>query len=40
MAYDPLHFVGNMTVVYQYCGGTTQLNNLTSLFSLDYAYIS
>lgn len=24
----------------RYCGGTTQLNNLTSLLSADYAYIS
>jgi len=39
-AYDPLHLVGDLTVAYQYCGGTTQLNNLTSLMSQDYAYIS
>lgn len=38
--YDPLHLVGDLTVSYQYCGGTTQLNNLTSLMSQDYAYIA
>merc|ERR1711990_562118 len=40
VAYDPTHFAGDFSVVYQYCGGTKQLNNLTSLTSLDYAYIS
>jgi len=40
MAYDPLHFSGDLSVSYQYCGGNTQANNATSLASLDYSYIS
>lgn len=39
-AYDPLHFSGDSMVSYQYCGGTSQLNNATSLASSDYAYTS
>ena len=38
--YDPVHLVGDLTVTYQYCGGTTQLNNLTSVMSQDYAFIA
>jgi len=40
MAYDPLHFTGDFSVTSQFCGGQTQLNNLVSMASLDYAYIS
>lgn len=39
-AYDPIHITGDLMVTYQYCGGTTQLNNATSLASADYAYTS
>merc|ERR1712025_1391439 len=40
MGYDPLHILGDSSVSYQYCGGNTQLTNLTSLASADYAFIS
>lgn len=38
--YDPLHITGDFTVAFQYCGGATQLANLVSAASADYAYIA
>jgi len=39
-AYDPLHFAGDSSISYQYCGGQTQVNNAVSAFSGDFAYLS
>jgi len=39
-AYDPLHFAGDSSISYQYCGGQTQINNAVSAFSGDFAYLS
>lgn len=40
LAYDPFHLTGDLSVVYSYCGGFQQLDQITSMFSKDWSALS
>jgi len=40
VGYNPIQVVGNLSVVYEYCGGYQYLDQLTSYGSLDYGFMA
>lgn len=40
VGYNPIQVVGNLSVVYEYCGGYQYLDQFTSYGSLDYGFMA